>query len=39
MDCGPTCIRMVSKFYGKQYNTQSIRQVAGYSGISGDLDH
>lgn len=30
MDCGPTCLRMVSKYYGKHYNTDSIRQIAGY---------
>ena len=30
MDCGPTCLRMVAKYYGKHYNTDSIREVAGY---------
>src|SRR5580658_494077 len=31
MDCGPTCLRMVAKHYGKHYNTDGIRQVAGIS--------
>ncbi len=31
MDCGPTCLRMVARHYGKHYNTDGIRQVAGYS--------
>lgn len=30
MDCGPTCLRMVAKYYGKHYNTDSIRSFAGY---------
>lgn len=25
MDCGPTCLRMVAKFYGKNYSLQSLR--------------
>ena len=31
MDCGPTCLRMIAKYYGKHYNTGSIRQTAGFS--------
>lgn len=31
MDCGPTCLRMVAKFYGKHYNTDTLRQRAGFS--------
>lgn len=30
MDCGPTCLRMVAKYYGKNYNTDGIRENAGY---------
>ncbi len=30
MDCGPTCLRMISKYYGKHYNTEGIRNAAGY---------
>ncbi|HEY9575353.1 MAG TPA: cysteine peptidase family C39 domain-containing protein, partial [Lachnospiraceae bacterium] len=26
MDCGPTCLRMVAKHYGKLYSLQSLRQ-------------
>jgi len=25
MDCGPTCLRMISKFYGKYYSLQTLR--------------
>src|SRR5580658_5896694 len=31
MDCGPTCLRMVVKYYGGYNNTDSIREVAGFS--------
>ncbi|MEO8404321.1 MAG: peptidase domain-containing ABC transporter [Chitinophagaceae bacterium] len=31
MDCGPTCLRMIAKHYGKHFNTDVIRQVAGYN--------
>lgn len=31
MDCGPTCLRMVAKFYGKHYNADTLRQKAGFS--------
>lgn len=31
MDCGPTCLRMVSKYYGKHYNADKLRQKTGYS--------
>lgn len=26
MDCGPTCLRMIAKFYGKQCSLQSLRE-------------
>jgi ATP-binding cassette subfamily B protein len=26
MDCGPTCLKMISEFYGKTYSIQSIRE-------------
>ncbi len=29
MDCGPTCLRMISKYYGRTYSLQSIRQISG----------
>ena len=31
MDCGPTCLRMVAKYYGRHYNTGGIRNTAGFS--------
>ncbi|MGQ0826755.1 MAG: peptidase domain-containing ABC transporter [Bacteroidota bacterium] len=29
MDCGPTCLRMIAKYYGKSYTLQDLRQLAG----------
>ncbi len=26
MDCGPTCLRMVSAFYGKRYSLEGLRE-------------
>lgn len=26
MDCGPTCLRMIAKYYGKHYQTQTLRE-------------
>jgi ATP-binding cassette subfamily B protein len=31
MDCGPTCLRMVAKSYGKHYNADTLRQMTGFS--------
>lgn len=31
MDCGPTCLRMVAKKYGKHYNAETLRQKTGFS--------
>ena len=28
MDCGPTCLRMIAKFYGKNYTLQTLREHA-----------
>ncbi len=28
MDCGPTCIRMISKFYGKDYSIEYLRSLS-----------
>jgi ATP-binding cassette subfamily B protein len=28
MDCGPSCLRMVAKFYGKTYSLQALRSMA-----------
>lgn len=29
MDCGPTCIRMISKYYGRNYSLQRLREISG----------
>lgn len=29
MDCGPTCLRMVAKYYGKNYQLQTLREFSG----------
>ena len=26
MDCGPTCLRMIAKYYGKSYTLQELRR-------------
>jgi ATP-binding cassette subfamily B protein len=31
MDCGPTCLRMIAMHFGKHYNSETLRQIAGYS--------
>lgn len=31
MDCGPTCLRMIAKYYGKHYNAETLRQKTGFS--------
>lgn len=28
MDCGPTCLRMITKYYGKSYSIQNLREKA-----------
>lgn len=28
MDCGPTCLRMIAKYYGRTYSLQSLREKA-----------
>lgn len=36
MDCGPTCLRMVARHYGRQFTAQSLRERAqiGKEGVS-----
>jgi len=36
MDCGPTCLRMVAKYYGRTYSLQQLRSMAdiGREGVS-----
>jgi ATP-binding cassette, subfamily B, bacterial len=31
MDCGPSCLRMVAKYYGKSYSLESLRAKSGIS--------
>lgn len=31
MDCGPSCIRMIAKFYGKSFTLQTLRDKSYYS--------
>ncbi|WEA01828.1 peptidase domain-containing ABC transporter [Mucilaginibacter sp. SJ] len=31
MDCGPTCLRMVAKYYGRHYNADTLRQKTGFA--------
>lgn len=26
MDCGPSCLRMIAKYYGKSYSLQTLRE-------------
>ncbi len=30
MDCGPTCLRMIARYYGRHYNADTLRQMAGF---------
>ncbi|TAE39295.1 MAG: peptidase domain-containing ABC transporter [Runella slithyformis] len=36
MDCGPTCLRMVAKYYGRSYGAQELRELAqiGKDGVN-----
>ncbi len=29
MDCGPTCLRMISNFYGKDFSVKTLRELSG----------
>jgi ATP-binding cassette, subfamily B, bacterial len=29
MDCGPTCLRMIAKYYGKNFSLQRLRDISG----------
>jgi ATP-binding cassette, subfamily B, bacterial len=31
MDCGPTCLRMIAKYFGKSYTLQSLREASKIS--------
>lgn len=36
MDCGPTCLRMVAKYYGRNYSAQELRELTqiGKDGVN-----
>ncbi|MES2652238.1 MAG: peptidase domain-containing ABC transporter [Bacteroidota bacterium] len=29
MDCGPSCLRMIAKYYGKNFSLQRLREISG----------
>ena len=31
MDCGPTCLRMIAKWYGRHFNLEGLRQASGFN--------
>lgn len=31
MDCGPACLRMIAKYYGRHYRLETLRQKSGIS--------
>ena len=31
MDCGPTCLRMISKYYGRRFSHQNLRNITFYT--------
>ena len=33
MDCGPTCLRMIAKHYGKSYSLDTLRQRCEYTRV------
>lgn len=37
MDCGPTCLRIIAKYYGKHYNADTLRQMTGFSKVGVSL--
>jgi ATP-binding cassette subfamily B protein len=37
MDCGPTCLRIVSKYYGKSYTLPQLRQLANTTRLGSSL--
>ncbi|MCC7050254.1 MAG: ABC transporter, partial [Bacteroidia bacterium] len=37
MDCGPTCLRMVAKHYGKNYSLHDLRQLTNTTRAGSSL--
>ena len=36
-DCGPTCLKVIAKYYGKTINTQSLRQLSETTRLGSNL--
>lgn len=36
MDCGPTCLAMITRYYGKQFNIEKLRELTeiGKEGVN-----
>lgn len=39
MDCGPTCLRMVLRYYGKKYELQELREVCETNRTGSNMLH
>lgn len=37
MDCGPTCLRIVAKYYGRNYTVQRLREISGINRLGVSL--
>ena len=37
MDCGPTCVRMIAKYYGRTYSLQTLREKCFISRLGVSL--
>lgn len=37
MDCGPTCLRMVLRYYGKDYSLQELRELCGTNRLGSSM--
>ena len=38
MDCGPTCLRMIAKYYGRNYSLQVFPKTV-YQTVTNDIYH
>ncbi|PKO96525.1 MAG: hypothetical protein CVU11_02735 [Bacteroidetes bacterium HGW-Bacteroidetes-6] len=38
MDCGPTCLRMIAKHYGKTFSLDTLRQMSKPLNVSEPLN-
>ena len=36
MDCGPTCLRMIAKYYGKTFSVQQLREQSYIQRTGGE---